>query len=166
MFNPKLESQLIEINIVEVMGDFVSIQPDIDESRVQAAELAAQKADIKRLIGAVNLARCISPAEGSEDEKLKELLIPSLCYFTYARLLKMFPGTFTDGGFTIAEGATETGTSKSIANEHSSLAETFMQDVFDFLELEDGNEDDPDVRPEDMTLRIRVFGGKETRASN
>lgn len=164
MFDSNLENSLIIVDIVDVLGDYVSLQPDIDEQKVKAAEIVAQKIDITRLIGKVNVARCVDPASGSEDEKLKDLVVPALAYFTYSRLLKMFPGTFTDSGYIFDAEASNTSVTKSTSNQMSAIAEAFMDDVFDFLKAETSN--DENVVKSNLTPRIRVFGGNENRSSN
>jgi hypothetical protein len=161
------ENQLIIVDIVDVMTDYTSIQIDIDETKVKAAALVAQNVDIKRLITKVNLDRAINPAteavQKAKDDALIELLIPPLCYFTYARCLKMFQGTFTDSGYTTETEADDRNAVKSTANEMRSIAETFMSDVIDFLEAEDPN---TEATGDNITPSIRVFGGKEDRESN
>jgi len=170
MENPDLEAELILPDIARAMIDYVSIQPDIDSTKVRAASIVAQRIDIQRVIGAKNVERCIEKPQETEltgeDLKLRKLVIPALCYFTYSRLLKMFPGTFTDGGYTIDKDATDTGVTKSAANESAAIAESFLVDVVTFLEIEDGDVDDPAVNGDKINPRIRVFGGKEARASN
>lgn len=163
MFNEKLENELIISDIVNVMGDYVAIQEDMDVGNVKAAEIIAQRVDLARVIGDDNVARCVGATEGA-DLNLKNLVVPALCYFTYSRLLKMFPGTFTESGYRIDPDVTDKGTAKSVANEHASLGEIFLRDVVDFLEIENPN--DEDVDGDKIHPRIRVFGGKEFRASN
>ena len=163
MQNVNLENQLILVDIADAMLDYVGLQPDIDETKVKAAEIQAQKIDIQRLIGKANVQRCIEPLT-AEDESLKELIIPPLCYFTYARLLRGFQGTFTESGYTNEELAENRNTAKSVANDQAAIAETFMQDVLEFLEAETPT--DENVKSESVNPRIRTFGGKESRASN
>lgn len=155
------ENQLIIVDIVDVLQDHVSIQVDIDETKVKAAELVAQNVDIKRLIGKDNVDRCISPTTDA-DNSLKALLISPLCYYTYSRCLRMFQGTFTDSGYTTEVEAEDRNVAKSVANEMSSIADTFMDDVITFLE----DEKDDDVDRAKITPNIRIFGGEENRASN
>lgn len=163
MQSANLENSLILVDIADAMLDYVSIQPDIDETKVKAASLMAQKMDIQRLIGKTNLERCINP-QTEADDNLKDLIIPALCYFTQARLLKAFPGTFTESGYTKEELAENENTAKKVALEMSAAGETFMQDVFEFLETESPN--DENVKEENLTPRIRVIGGKESFGSN
>lgn len=168
MYNSSLENSLILVDIVDQMVDYVSTQPDLDESKAKAAEIVAQRIDLTRLIGKVNVERCIEKPQGTKltgaDLELRNLVIPPLVYFTYSRLLKMFQGTFTDSGFALQIGVEDRGNAKTQANEIYSIAETFMDDVFDFLEAEDS--EDEEVKPENKTPRIRIFGGKERRSSN
>ena len=168
MYDSNLENSLIIVDIVNKMVDYVSVQPDLDESKAKSAEIVAQRLDLARLIGKDNVSRCVEVPQGTEltgaDLELRNLVIPPLVYFTYARLLKMFQGTFTDSGFALEVGAEDRGNSKSAAAEMNSIAETFMEDVFDFLESEDPS--DENVKPENITPRVRRFGGKESRSSN
>ncbi len=165
MYSSNLENQLIIVDIVDALQDRVSIQIDIDETKVKAAELVAQQLDLKRLIGADNVKKCLED-DDNFNEELRELVIPALCYFTYARCLKMFQGTFTDSGFMTEGEALDKNTAKAVSNEMSSIAETFMEDVIDWLEEQD--EDDPQVDEarENLNPRIRTFGGEEWRATN
>jgi len=165
MNDTTLDAKLIVIDIVPVMVDYCSTQPDLDAGKAQSAELVAQKLDLKKLIGQTNVERCYETGlSAGADTNLRALVIPALAYFTYGRLLRMFQGTFTDSGFALEVGAEDRGNSKSQANEMFSIAETFMDDVFDFLDAEDP--DDEDVKPENKTSRISRFGGKEDRSSN
>lgn len=163
MQDVNLENKLIIVDIADRMLDYVNLQPDIDETKVKSASIIAQRIDIQRVIGAANVQRAIDPQDES-DENLKQLLIPTICYFTYARLLKMFQGTYTESGLTIDKEATDIEISKKVANETSSVAEAFLVDVVDFLEEE--NSDDENVDATKIHPNIRVFGGQENRGSN
>lgn len=160
MYNSGNENTLIATDIVGVMTDYTPIQPDIDETKIKAAALIAQNMDLTRVIGEDNVARCITPSSDA-DNALLSLLIPPLCYFTFSRLCRMFPGTFTDSGYEIEEGAVDKGVARSVANEYQSTGEAFLQKVIDFLKAESPN--DENVKQENLTPRIRVFGGKEIR---
>jgi hypothetical protein len=162
MYEANLENQLIVVDIVDVMSQYVSIQIDIDETKVKAAELVAQNVDIERIIGSTNLGRAINPSD-TEDEELRELLIPPLCYYTYARCLRMFQGTFTDSGYTTSTETVERNSAKSVANEMRSIAETLMCKVVEFLKVEDPN---TEAQEKKIKPSVRVFGGKEFRGSN
>lgn len=162
MYSSKLENQLIISDIADIMQDYVSIQLDIDNTKIKAAAIVAQNIDIKRVIGKDNLDRCIEPST-DDDKDLLELLIPPLCYFTYYRCLKMFQGTFTDSGYTTETEAEERNTAKSVANEIKSIAETFMLEVVEYLREEDP---ETEVTTDNNHTRIRVFGGCEARGSN
>lgn len=158
MFNSRLENELIVPEIADTMQDYTSIQLDIDDTKIKAAALAAQKLDITRVIGKENILRCIQP-ENDTDEELQSLVIPALCYFTYARSLKMFQGTLTDSGYTTEVEAEARNSAKSVANEMSSIGEAYLRDVIEFLALEKPEE--KQEQEEKLTPRIRVFGGKE-----
>lgn len=166
MLDSNLENELILPNIASMLVDYVSIQQDIDETRVKAASLIAQRIDIERLIGEDNINRVINTpnkkVEG-EDLKLLKLLIPPLCYYTYSRLLIGFHGNYTDSGFENDEIAALRNEAKSVSNEMKSVAETFMLKVIAFLEAENPEEE---IDKSKLTPRIRVFGGTERRSSN
>jgi hypothetical protein len=168
MYNSTNENRLIVTDITGVMQDYVSIQVDIDETKVKSAALIAQDLDISRIIGRANVTRCIEPEGGWADtpeddanQELRDLLIPVLCFFTYSRLLKGFQGTFTDSGLAIEKDSIDTNVSKSTANEHAAIAESYLSVVLDFLKAENPN--NVNVKPKNLTPRIRSFGGKESR---
>lgn len=168
MYNPELTKKLIVVDIAQALIDFCSIQPDINESKIQTAELIAQRVDLKSLIGQVNVDRCIDPVNRTgtippEDIRLRELVIPAIAYFTYSRLLRLFPGTFTDSGYIIEKEASDKGVTTNVSNEYRAIAETFMEDVFVFLKTESPN--DTKVKKENLTPSIRVFGGNEYRGN-
>tara|TARA_R110000796_G_scaffold154621_1_gene271318 strand:- start:5909 stop:6409 length:501 start_codon:yes stop_codon:yes gene_type:complete len=166
MYNVDLENQLIFPDIADRMVDYVSIQVDIDERRIKAASLIAQRVDIERIIGEANVVRCIT-VEDEEltdaDEDLRELLVAPLCYYTYSRLLLSFQGNYTDSGFTNEQLAASRNEAKSVSKEMKSVAEVFMKKVITFLEYET-----PTLKIDEtkLTPKIRVFGGKERRSSN
>lgn len=171
MYDSTNENQLILNNIVDAMSDYVSIQLDIDDTKVKAAALVAQNLDIKKVIKKVNVERCIegvvttkSAEQVLKDKELRALVIPPLCYYTYSRCLLMFQGTFTDSGYTIEDEGEARNAAKSVAREMKAIADTFMDDVLEFLEEE--AETNEEVEPEKLTARIRTFGGKENRGSN
>lgn len=165
MYTSQTENQLIVPDIADAMQDYVSIQLDIDSTRVKASALVAQNLDIKRLIGKDNLARLIDNEDPSEaDETLKELIIPALCYFTYSRLLLLFQGNYTDSGYVLESDETEArNAAKSVAKEMKGVAESMMIEVMEFLEKESPGDQ---IDESKLTPRIRVFGGCERRASN
>ena len=167
MYSATAENQLILPDIADAMQDYTSIQLDIDNSKIKAAALVAQKIDIKRLIGKENLARVIDQADDAStaDKELLALMIPPLCYFTYSRCLLMFHGVLTDSGF-IVEGDNEAETrnnAKSQAKEIKGVAESLMLEVMEFIEAEEPGDQ---LDKKKLTPRIRVFGGLEHRGSN
>ena len=168
MYSAGLENKLISSDVSEIMQDYVSIQLDIDNTKIKAAALVAQEMDLKRIIGSVNLNRVVGldiydETIAAADLSLRELILAPWCYYTYARCLSMFQGTFTDSGFATEAEASSKDAAKSVANEMRGIGDSFMIPVVEFLELED-----PDTVADDakLTPRIRSFGGKENRASN
>jgi len=165
MYNSNLENSLILVDIVDALQDYVSLQPDIDETRVKAAQIIAIKLDIERLIGADNVARCVDPQDAADDELL-EMITPPLCYFTYARLLKNFQGSYSDSGYSTEQEADDKNTAKAVSNEMASVAETFMEPVIAWLKEEDPLDQTIQEAQDKLTPRIRTFGGNEWRGSN
>lgn len=163
MYDSNLENQLISLDIADILQDYVSIQMDIDHTKIKASAYTAQRIDIQRVIGKDNVDRCSDP-QTDADQALRDLVIPAWCYYTYSRALKMHQGNLTDSGYMIEPEATDKNVAKSVAVEHSSIADVFMQDVIAFLEeesTESGQEMEDKLSP-----KIRVFGGCEQRASN
>tara|TARA_R110000803_G_scaffold110508_1_gene178897 strand:- start:369 stop:884 length:516 start_codon:yes stop_codon:yes gene_type:complete len=171
MYDINLENRLISSDIVDLMGDYVSMQMDIDSTKIKAAAMVAQKVDIGKIIGKVNLERVQGIDTGDEsvdqaDKDLYELLIAPWCYFTYSRALRMFQGAFTDSGFVIEEGAESRDAAKSVASEMASIGLDFMDEVIEFLELETPNVKEEMDKVKQESTGIRTFGGVENRASN
>lgn len=165
MHNPENESKLIVIDIARAMIDYVNIQMDVDEHKIQAASLLAQRIDLKNRIGKENVERCYesNSAPTPEDTELRELIIPPLCYYTMCRLLKTFPGVWTDSGYVIEEGASDKNVTQRQANEFQAIADELMSEVFDFLKAEDPQDQTIVEGKSQSTPGIRVFGGQEAR---
>ena len=166
MYTSQTENELIVSDIADVMQDYVSIQLDIDNTKVKAAALVAQKIDIKRIIGKDNILRCMDITQDSSDadKELRDLIIPPLCYYTYSRCLLMFQGTFSDSGYILESDEVEArNAAKSVSKEMKGIAESMMLDVIEFLEKESPG---VEIDEKKLTPRIKVFGGKENRASN
>ena len=168
MYDVTLESRLISSDIADMMQDYVSIQLDIDNTKIKAAALVAQEIDIARVITKANLDRVIDldiydESIPAADLSLRELLVALWCYYTYARCLTMFQGTFTDSGYTVESEAESRQAAKSVGQEMKAIGDSFMLLVVDYLEKEN-----PDTEADDEKLspRIRTFGGVENRASN
>ena len=158
------EQDLIIPDIVDVMVDYVPVQNDLDESVAKAAQLLAISLDIEPIIGEENVQRAIEPQD-EMDDKLQSLLIPTTCYFTYSRLVGNFDGSFNDSGF-------NTDVDKDLidhmgrqANKWSSIGTASLVKAIKWLE-EEGKTNETDLKPEKVTSGIRVFGGRESRASN
>lgn len=164
MYSTSNTDKLIVINIAQAMIDYTSIQPDINDTKIQAALLMAQNLDLKKLIGQANIIRCYESTLGAAsdaDKALRELLLAPLAYFTFSRMLKMFPGTLTDGGYHVDKEGSDKNVTTQTANEYYAVGTEFMDDVFDFLKAESPT--DQNVKPENVTPSIRVFGGEEWR---
>lgn len=168
MYDVNLESRLISSDIADMMQDYVSIQLDIDTTKIKAAALVAQEIDIARVITKANLDRVIDLDIYDEtipeaDLQLRALLIAPWCYYCYSRCLTMFQGTFTDSGYAVEAEADSRDAAKAVANEMKSIGDSFMLLVTEFLQSEDSSTlaDDRKLAP-----RIRIMGGKENRASN
>jgi len=161
MNNQTNEDSIIVEDVVATMEDYVSIQPDIDDTKIKSAWLVAQKIDMKRSISDEMWNKVLEP-HNPTDEALKYLVVQATCYFCYYRCLKMFQGTFTDSGFEIEQQATDRNTAKSIANEFYSIGEVFLKDVLSYIEEKYGVST-ADAQ-ENLTPRIRVFGGEENRS--
>tara|TARA_R110000744_G_scaffold89378_1_gene173821 strand:+ start:762 stop:1259 length:498 start_codon:yes stop_codon:yes gene_type:complete len=160
-----LENSLISPDVCDLMQDRISIQLDIDQTRVKAAAHIAQTVDLGRVIGKANVQRCINPATEA-DETLKNLVIPAWLFYTNARMLKMFNGTLTDSGYIVSEDA-ERGAKQAAkdAEESYGVAEVYLEVALDFLDAETPTALD-DIDRTALTPRIRVFGGQENRGSN
>lgn len=164
MNNIDLENNLIIPDIADRMQDYVPVQLDIDETKVKAAAYIAQTVDLLRVITQANLDRVKNP-QNSEDDALKEAIIPALCFFTHSRCLKMFNGTLTDSGYIVSEDAERAvKIAKEDADESYSVAEVFLTKVLDILDGE--SETDVNIDRSVMTPKIRVFGGAECKGSN
>ena len=160
-----LENSLISPDVVDLMQDRISVQLDIDQTRVKAAAHIAQTVDLARVIGRANVERCINPATDADDT-LKELVIPAWLFYTNARMLKMFNGTLTDSGYVVSEDA-ERGAKQAAkdSEESYSVAEVYLELALDFLDSETPETSD-DIDRTTLTPKINVFGGQENRASN
>jgi hypothetical protein len=165
MNNINLELSLIDPSVCDLLQDRVSVQLDIDQTRVKAAAHIAQTIDLARVIGKANVARCVDPATEA-DEALKLLVIPAWLFYTHSRLLKNFNGTLTDSGYVVTEDA-ERGAKQAAkdAEESYSVAEVYLDLALDFLDEETPTATD-DIDRQTLTPRIRVFGGIENRANN
>lgn len=161
MYSANLENELIVVDIISTLADWASIQLDIDETKVKSAAIVAQRVDLKRILKD-DLARCKDP-QTEADEELRELVVPALCYYTYARCLSMNRGVLTDGGYAIEEGSADREDVKATVNEIRSIGAVFLNSAVEFLQEEDP---ETEVSDEGIVTGVRVFGGEENRASN
>lgn len=164
MYNVELENNLISVDIVSIMEDYVSVQLDIDSTRIKAAANVAQTIDITRVIGQENLERAKDP-QNAVDDAFREMIIPAWVYYTQSRLLKMFNGTLTDSGYIVSEEA-ERGIKQASkdAEQAYSIAEVYMNIALD--SLDDESDTDVNIDRDILTPKFRVFGGGEQRGSN
>ena len=168
MYNSELENSLLLPDIADRLTDYVPIQLDIDDTKIKAACLVAQKLDIEKVITTDNWDRAFEYSKDSDDENedydeaLFKLIVPALCYFTYARCLKMFQGNLTDSGYSVESAAESLAAAKASSHEYKSVGTDFLQEVIDYLEQEDLDED----IEENIVPRVITFGGVENRATN
>lgn len=182
MYSSRLEQRLILPDIESILQDYVSIQQDIDNTRLKAAQNMAQDLDLKRIIKQEGLQRCIKVGQliydnqlsldelpindnggtgkvSQADKDLFLLIVPALCHFTFARLNLNFHGSYTESGWTQEEFAEIRGAAKSIAKESKGIAETYMVEVIEFIKAENPSDNCADTSK--LTSRIRTMGGKE-----
>ena len=165
MYNSNLENSLISPDIVDIMQNYVSIQLDMDDTRLKAAATIAQTIDISRVIGVDNLERVKDP-QNAADDALRYLVIPAWAYYTYARMLKMFNGSLTDSGYIVSEDAARGAKQAAKDSDESyGVAEVYLALALDFLDAETTTAAD-DIDRTTLTPKIRVFGGQENRGSN
>ena len=162
MYNPKNELSLLLPDIADRMTDFVGIQLDVDDTRVKAACLVAQDLDIALVITNDNWNRCFEEVGGvandNYSEDLHELIIPVVCFFTYARLVAMMQGNYTDSGMSVEEGALSINEAKSAAKQYRAIAESYLGKVVTWLAEENPS---TEATMEKSVLRVRSFGGDE-----
>ncbi len=163
MYNSGLENNLISPDIADIMQDYCSIQLDIGDTKLKMSATVAQNIDIKKVIGKANLQRCIEP-QTNEDMELRELVIPTWCYYTYYRTITVGQGTLTESGYVIEEGAASLSTAKAVANQIKSIAEDYMGEVISFL-TENGSSEKAEMEKKNAP-RIRTMGGVERRGNN
>lgn len=182
MYNSKLEQRIILPDMESVLADYVSIQLDIDNTRIKAAQNMAMNIDLKKTIGQSNLDRCVKvgqllydtsmsidelpvmPAEPTAtitqaDKNLFELVVPALCHYTYSRLLTHFHGSYTESGWTQEEFAEARAEARSIGKENKGVAAVYMTEVIEFINAEAGTVEQ--INDDKLTPRVRVIGGKE-----
>ena len=97
------------------------------------------------------------------DLELRQLILAPWAYYTYARCLSMFQGTFTDSGYTIETEAESRNAAKSVSQEMKSIGDTFMILVTDYLKAENPETESDQTK---LSSKVRAFGGGENRGSN
>lgn len=162
MYNPNLEEALLLPDIADRLTDYVGIQLDIEPTRVKASCLVAQDLDVKFVIGDDNWDRCFDDTNGNNSvtysEELYNLVIPALCFFTYARLVSMMQGSVSDSGMAVEEGALSIDEAKSASKQYRAIGETYLGKVVDWLKDEDGGTEATMTK---SISRVRRFGGEE-----
>ncbi len=160
MYN-EIEDELVILDIAEAMRILCSVQYDIDEGKLKAAQKLAIDIDLMRHISEADVARCIDLDESNEaDVALYKLLYAPLVHFTNAQCLTYFQGTLTDSGYSIEEKAVTTSEAKNNASRASELASIYMVKVVDFLK-----EENPatEATVESKVATTRLVGGRESR---
>lgn len=163
MYYAENENDIIVDDVVQALLDHVGIQPDINDQKIKASWLASQRLNVTKIVGRSVIDRCLNP-ETPEDKELKRLLIPALANYTYSRCLSRFQGTLTDSGYHIDKEATDKNVAKSTSLDFFADADTYMEDVIEFLNKENP-EGEAEARAK-LAPQIRVIGGGERRASN
>ncbi len=162
MYNPQNELSLLLPDISERLTDYVGIQLDVDDTRIKAAALIAQDLDIKLVITDDNWDRCFEDTNDNEDveysEDLYDLVVPTLCFFTYSRLVQHMQGSYTDSGMTVEEGALSMNEAKSASKQYRAIGESYLGKVVEWLEDENSA---TEATMDNSVLRVRSFGGQE-----
>lgn len=162
MYNPENELALLLPDIADRITDYAGIQLDVNDTRIKAACLVAQDLDIKFVISENNWDRCFEDTNGNEDveysEELFKLIIPTLCFFTYARLVQMMQGNYTDSGMSVEEGALSIAEAKSASKQYRAIGESYLEKVVEWLQKEDTS---TEATMDKSILRVRSFGGRE-----
>jgi hypothetical protein len=162
MYNQENELALLLPDIADRLSDYVGIQLDVEDTRIKAASLVAQDLDIKFVITDDNFNRCFEEIDGETnddyDKDLFKLIVPTLCFFTYARVVSMMQGSYTDSGMSVEEGALSINEAKSASKQYRSIGESYLEKVVEWLEDEDSS---TEATMDKSVLRIRSFGGQE-----
>ena len=162
MYNPENEIALLLPDIADRLSDYVGIQLDVEDTRIKAACLVAQDLDVKFVITDDNFDRCFEEVDGETnddyEEDLFKLVVPTLCFFTYARLVAMMQGSYSDSGMSVEEGALSINEAKAASKQYRAIGETYLEKVVEWLEDEDSS---TEATMDKSVLRIRSFGGEE-----
>lgn len=165
MYNPENELALLLPDIADRLTDYVGIQLDVEDTRVKAACLVAQDLDIKFVITDDNWDRCFEDTNENDNveysEDLYNLVVPTLCFFTYARLVSMMQGSYSDSGMTVEEGALSINEAKSASKQYRAIGESYLAKVVEWLEDEDST---TEATMDKSILRVRSFGGQERQS--
>jgi len=157
MYNPSNELKLLLPDISDRMTDYVGIQLDIEDTKVISASIVAQDLDIKSVITKYNWERCFEENENYSEE-LYDLIIPALCFLSYARLVSQYQISVTDSGASVEEGALSVNEAKAASKAYRAVGESYLGLVVDWLEQEDSS---TEATMDRSVQRIRSFGGEE-----
>ena len=165
MYSSNLENELIIIDIEDVLQDFVSIQFDIDSTKLKAAQKLAIDLELTKFMSRENIDRCIDqPDDASEaDKNLLKLVVPALCHFTYEKCLTYFQGALYDAGWSTENQVSSRAEAKNQSVLANSFGNQYMQSVVKFLEEENPNADTTIVESRPSTQAI---GGEEYWGKN
>lgn len=161
MYSANLENGLIIVDILDTMRTLTSIQYDMDDQVLKAAQKIVIDLELKKYISKENILRCVDQDEynvSDADLALKELITPPLCHFTYARLLTSFQGSISDSGYMTEEEAKSRNEAKNAATEARFLGSEYMKLVVEFLE-----EENPTTEEVENPTNTLIFGGSEGR---
>jgi len=157
MYNPDNELALLLPDIADRITDYCGIQLDVDDTRIKAASLVAQDLDIKFVITDVNWNRCFED-DAEYSEELFNLVVPTLCFLTYSRLVAMMQGNYTDSGMSVEEGAISINEAKSASKQYRAIGESYLGKVVEWLEEENSS---TEATMQKSVQRVRSFGGQE-----
>ena len=167
MYNSNLENELIILNIENVLQDFVPIQYDIDSKKLKASQKLAIDLELTKFISKTDIARVVDMDEDSAsdaDKELLRLIVPSLCHFTYEKILTYFQGSLYEAGYsTENENTASRSEAKNAAVQANSFGNQYMIAVVEFLKTENPN---TDATKENKSPNVKTFGGQEHWGTN
>lgn len=162
MYKDSIEDKLIDPDVALLMQLRISIQLDIDDTKVKAAALVAQEIDLEEAVGEDVIERVVNYDDEIEaDVKLRNKVIDTWLYFTHYRCLTMFNGSFTDSGYVIETDADTNDSALRQANTIRAIADRYLKKLIEFLDEE--GVDNKDIDETKIAKGIRTMGGEENR---